>query len=518
MKQRPILVGALVGTWLGVPLLALLYLGQQMAGLPLVAFDLFSLVTQLLPGQVITAVIEMMVSLLQALKVGRTDVLAKLIEVTLALLLMLGGLGALGAVYGAFAGRWSRSPATRGMLTGLVLWGFTLLVEIWAGWGSAEPWLGIAWTLALSLAWGAALGWAVETAVTPSETLLNPGRRAFLIQLGGGALGLTVLGLGLGRFLRSTARGELASAPLPGLSPTAGPPGEFQPVPGTRPELTAVKDFYRVDISLSPPVIDARNWVLQVSGLVDRPLSLSYADLTSMPASDLYATLECISNEVGGDLISTTRFTGVPLADVLAQAGLQAGAVDVKFTCADGYTESLPIESALNPDTRLCFAMDGQPLTVEHGFPVRLFTPNRFGMKNPKWIVKIEAVGHDYRGYWEQRGWSEDAWVQTTSVIDTTQQVEPGILTVGGIAYAGARGISKVEVRLDNGDWVESELKKPLSAFTWVLWRTRVSAAPGRHRLTVRATDGRGELQTAQVADSHPNGATGYHNRSVSVE
>jgi DMSO/TMAO reductase YedYZ molybdopterin-dependent catalytic subunit len=311
-------------------------------------------------------------------------------------------------------------------------------------------------------------------------------------------------------------------------------------VAGTRPEITPIADFYRVDINLLPPgdaaflegddsltqrllaqggetELPETGYRLQVGGLVERPLALSLADLKSYPMVEQYATLACISNPIGGDLISTTLFQGARLKDVLEDAGLLAEAADLKFTSVDGYTESLPIESALDPRTLLCYAMGGQPLTREHGFPLRLYTPDRFGMKNPKWIIKIEAVAEDYLGFWEQRGWSEDAWVQTTSVIDAIQDTGTRMVEVGGIAFAGARGIKQVELRIDEGEWIAAEMNRALSQLTWVLWKAQVELSPGRHRLTVRATDGSGVVQTEERSPTHPDGATGYHSRTITI-
>lgn len=203
---------------------------------------------------------------------------------------------------------------------------------------------------------------------------------------------------------------------------------------------------------------------------------------------------------------------------VMQEAGLSADALDVKFTCADGYTESLPLDSALDERTLLCYAMGDQMLTAAHGAPLRLYTPDRFGQKNPKWIVRIEAVNEDYRGYWPQRGWSEEAWVQTTAVIDDANSPSVGVVECGGIAFSGARGIQSVEVQVDEGDWLPAVLKPPLSPLTWVLWQMTLEAESGRRRLTVRAVDGTGELQTAEKSPTQPNGATGYHTRSVNVQ
>jgi len=259
------------------------------------------------------------------------------------------------------------------------------------------------------------------------------------------------------------------------------------------------------------------SYVLAVDGLVERPLTMSMNDLKTLPKVEQYATLACISNPVGGDLIGTTLFTGARLKDVLEKAGLNSSVIDIKFTCVDGYSESLPIDSAMDPRTLLCYAMGNQPLTRQHGAPLRLYTPDRFGMKNPKWIIKIEAVDEDYLGYWEQRGWSEQAWVQTTAVVDAADPENSKETQVGGIAFAGARGISRVEISPDGGPWQPVELNRPLSPLTWVLWRTSLNMAPGTHTLTVRAIDGQGQVQTSTASSTHPSGATGYYMKTIQV-
>ena len=506
--------GALTGAGLGVPLLAVTYLGWQALGLPFAAFDLFTLAVRLLPGQAISAAVEVMVAALHALGPGSTARLAKYFEGSIALALFLMVLALLGALYGAVSQRRvDDRPALRGAILGIALWSLLLPLGLWAGWQFS----GLAWTLALSLAWGVSLGLTVQAWAAVASVSVRHGRRQFLARLSAGALAVSALGLGLGWLLKRPESNLTTAASGPAPPTPLGEPDGFSPVPGARSDLTPVADFYRVDIKLDPPRPDIAAWRLEVGGLVDRPLRLSYVDLSAMRAEDFYATLECISNSVGGNLISTTWFTGVPLREVLDHAGLQPGVLDIKFTCADGYSESLPLDSALHPETRLCLAMGGAPLTPEHGFPVRLFTPNRFGMKNPKWIVKVEALAEDYLGFWEKRGWSEPAWVKTTSVIDASQAAGPGALNVGGIAYAGARGISRVEARVDDGEWIEAELKPPLSGLSWVLWRAHVIAPPGRRRLTVRATDGDGALQTERRARALPNGATGYHSISVNA-
>lgn len=473
--------GAAFGALLGAPLLALMFLGRA-ARLPFAPFDLFALIVQVLPGAITNTGLELLVGALQATRLGPTADLAKTFEAALALTLFLALLAALGA--------WAH-PAL-----GLGLWLVLLPAGLLARWSLTAH----LWIFLLCLGWGLALTRLTRHWNAP----LDKSRRRFLAQLGTGLAALTVGGWVLGRWVGARRGDALPDGPRPA---TDG----FAPVTGVRPELTPLPEFYQVAIKLDPPPLDLSTWSLGVAGTVAQPLTLIYADLTALPATDFYATLECISNRVGGDLISTTLFTGVALRDVLALAGPLPETIDIQFTCADGYTESLSLEAALNPDTRLCYAMSGVPLPPEHGYPLRLFVPNRFGMKNPKWITKITAVPDDYLGFWEQRRWTDIARVETTAVIDIAQIDEAGNLTAGGIAYAGARGISQVELKVDDSEWIPAELKPALAPLTWVLWRLALTVAPGPHRLTVRATDGDGQPQTARGAEPRPNGATGYH-------
>jgi hypothetical protein len=306
-----------------------------------------------------------------------------------------------------------------------------------------------------------------------------------------------------------------------------------------RPGSDLNKDFYRVDINLVPPDQNDFNsntgnltqrllaqggetdlpeagYILTIEGLVDNPVVLDLNSIKSFPAVDQYATLTCISNPVGGDLISTTLFRGARLKDVLDRAKLQKNVKFVKFTCVDGYTEALPIDAATDPRTLLCYAMGGNPLTSEHGAPIRLYTPGRYGMKNPKWIIKIEALNENYAGYWEQRGWDEDAFVRTTSVIDVIHMNQADVVEAGGIAFAGDREISQVELQIDeNKTWIPAFLNMPLSPLTWVQWSVKMVIPSGSHELTVRANDGNGTLQIESISETHPDGATGYFSKPI---
>jgi len=309
--------------------------------------------------------------------------------------------------------------------------------------------------------------------------------------------------------------------------PAASPPGaelekRIKPVPGTRPELTKTEDFYRIDINLVSPKVDGETWRLKVEGLVDRPLTLSLQDIRSKPGQTQAITLSCISNPVGGDLISTAFLTGVPLKRILEEAGLKAGVREIAIESADGYYESVPLAEAMDDRTLLVYDMNGEPLTAPHGFPLRVYIPGHYGMKQPKWILRLEAIDREGAGYWVDRGWSATAIVRTTSVIDAVaaeaRPVETDPVPIGGIAYSGARGISRVEVQVDGGPWEEAELRQPaLSPLTWVQWRHYWKAPRGAHTVRVRAYDGEGNLQVTEEHGTFPDGATGISKKGTNI-
>ena len=545
--RRRALSGLTIGLYVSIPWIALNYAGYLLAGLPLVPVELFELITRILPGGLVTAGLETMIRILHALDLGPTSVLGKTAEFIMAYLFTFAGLVVLGMLYAVAAGERVAKWAAGGILVGLFLGLVASWVAFSGGWRAGNLFPGVFWILATSIAWGLGLAWGVAQVEEALSERDRAGRRRVLTQLGIGSLALAGLGLGIGRwFARGPAEPQagLATGTLSPALPTRTPPpprAGFIPVEGTRPELTPISTFYRVDINLLPPGqqdfsgerdtltqrlraqggetdLPSETYVLILDGLVEESLNLSLQEIKSFPMIEQFATLECISNPVGGDLIGTTRFQGTRLKDVLERAGLRPEATYLKFTCVDGYTESLPVESALHPETLLCYGMGDKPLTQVHGAPIRLYTPNRFGMKNPKWIVKIEAIPEEYLGYWEKRGWSQDAWVQTTSVIDIVKEGENNRVEVGGIAFSGARGIQGVEVRVAEGAWTPAELNRALSPLTWVLWRAELDLTPGNHEISVRALDGTGELQTDEKSGTHPDGATGYHLKKVDVE
>lgn len=299
-----------------------------------------------------------------------------------------------------------------------------------------------------------------------------------------------------------------------------GGTGVFPEIDGLALEMTPTSDFYVVSKNAFDPQVDSKSWKLEVNGMVDNPLSLTYEDISALPSVEQYATLACISNEVGGDLIGNAMWKGVRLSDILKQAGLKPGVVDIVLRASDDYTDSIPVERAMADGTLLVYTMNGEPLTSEHGFPLRLLVPGIYGMKNVKWITRIEAVDFDFKGYWQRRGWNDLAEYKTMSRIDAPARTAKGETTIAGIAFAGDRGISKVEVSTDGGrTWQPADIKQALSPYTWVLWHKDWSPEEaGKHLVVARATDGRGVVQTSQLAPPDPSGSSGYHAVSVRSE
>jgi len=298
----------------------------------------------------------------------------------------------------------------------------------------------------------------------------------------------------------------------------------FERIKGLPPEVTPTKDFYV--ISKNPagldPKIDATKWALEITGLVGSPVKLTYDEIRAMPSVTRYHTLECISNEVGGDLISNATWKGVRFRDLMARAGgVKPTAIRFALRCADGYTEGIPVIEAMHQDSLLAYEINGERLPFNHGFPVRLLVPGLFGMKNPKWLTRIEAVSTHFTGYWQASGWSDEAVVKTASMfrVPGLRPVPVGEVHLGGVAYSGDRGIQEVEVSVDNGrTWSKAELKKPLGEYTWVLWAAVwTPTGPGEYTVKVRARDGTGLLQTMQDAPTLPDGASGYHTVRVRV-
>lgn len=288
------------------------------------------------------------------------------------------------------------------------------------------------------------------------------------------------------------------------------------------PVLTETKDFYHVSKNLSDPTVSSVGWTFKIFGKVDKPLTFTLADLQARAKTQKITTLCCISNPVGGDLISTAQWTGVPLKDLLSEAGVQSGAIDLKCHAADDYEDSIPVAKGMDPDVMVVIGMNGEPLPDYHGAPARLIVPNIYGMKNVKWIESIEVVDSEFMGYWETRGWSYTAITEVWGRFDNPDdggKYKVGPLTATGLAVAGDRGIARVEVSLDGGTtWADAVLEPAINApLTWVRWAYQFTAPAGKYNMLMRATDGKGQVMTSIARDPLPGGATGYPNRRFQI-
>lgn len=540
MQKKALFLGGSLGGVTSLALMALFYLGEQLAGLPFVPFDLFDWLARVLPGNIITISIDTMVSLVRGLNLGPTDSTAKLIEQLMALGLVAGAGVIFGLIIAAVL-RHTPWPAWAvGLGGGLVVYLGVAAVELNLGLPS-NPILPLLWLAVVIIGWGlllAQLLHSINATLGSASPEVRTGRRAALVKIIGGSATVALAGWGLGSLLSRQEEATGAGQPLTNLPESSPPPlptpavtsqpavtaatsdDRIDPAPGTRPEVTPNEDFYRIDINTRPVVIAGESWVLEVEGLFDQPRPLTLPDLMVYPAVTQPITLGCISNLIGGDLISTSNWTGVRLRDLLKDLGLRPEAKALYIEAADGFYESVTMEDMMDPRTLLVYGMNEETLPVEHGFPLRIYIPNRYGMKQPKWISRIEAVDEQGPGYWVERGWSEEARPQVLSIIDTVAEdnAVDGIIPIGGIAWAGDRGIQKIEVRVDEGEWKEATLRvPPLSPLTWVQWRYDWPSSAGTHTFTVRATDGSGMLQIEEERFPHPNGATGYHSVTVDI-
>jgi DMSO/TMAO reductase YedYZ molybdopterin-dependent catalytic subunit len=546
-QQKPtLLIGALVGLLLSLPLIAIFYLAFELAGTPFVPFDVFDWVARILPGALIEFVISTMVSLITTFNLGETSSAAKTAEHIQAV----GGLVITGIIAGAVLFEFLRRVEVKsryrpGLITGLAVGVPVMFISTSINKSaSASMFVSGVWILVAFSLWGLAFSWVYNRLTQPAPqpltasglTVQQIDRRSFLITLGGATAAITVVGTGIGALLQQSqptpeevALSDGTGTPLTPWSATNALPNAndpIKPVPGTRPEFTPLKDHYRIDINALPPVVKEDEWTLKISGLVEKETELTLNDIRkNYEPVNQFVTLACISNPLGGSLTSTQRWTGASLQKVMADAKLKPEATHLKITSADGFDEFVDLET-INKDERvmLTYAWDGLPLETSHGFPLRIYIPNHYGMKQPKWITNIEAVDQWQEGYWVRRGWDKDAFMQATSVIDVvaadmviTATDNTMKVPVGGIAHAGSRGISKVEVRVDNGDWIEAQLRSPISGTTWVIWRYEWPFQKGEHTFEVHCVDGEGTSQIETPADVAPSGATGIDSMDVAL-
>ena len=433
----------------------------------------------------------------------------KVVEELGLIVAMVVGLGVLGAAWGWTSLRWSSrySPMAFAAVGWVVV--VAILLPI-----SGAGFLGLVDGLATPIIWAvlfAVYGVVLQLGAEPRDPAMEPdlGRRRIL-----SVLPVTIGALSLG---------VLAFRLVPDWYKAIFNPPEAS-LRGISPEVTPVQNFYIVSKNLSgDPAVDGQAWSLAVGGMVDQPLKLSISDLRGLPSVTEYVTLECISNNVGGDLMSTGSFKGVSLRELVAMARPQATGTWAAFKARDGYAESLPLSLIQGaPEILVAYELAGAPLPKGHGFPARMLIPGHYGMKGPKWLESIMVVDHESGGFWEQQGWDHNAIVKTTARLDVPgdgEIIKLGPTTLAGVAFSGTRGISKVEYSTDAGKtWVEASFKAPLSPLTWVIWQADwTPSAEGAYELKVRATDSSGVLQSAASAPSFPSGASGYHTVRIAI-
>jgi DMSO/TMAO reductase YedYZ molybdopterin-dependent catalytic subunit len=316
---------------------------------------------------------------------------------------------------------------------------------------------------------------------------------------------------------RAALRLPRAASPLPTAPDTVS-------VSGASPFFTPNADFYRIDTALSVPQVSVDDWSLEIRGLVDRPMRLTYADLINRPIVESDITMTCVSNEVGGKLIGTARWLGVRLDDLLAEAGIDPSADQIVGRSTDGWTSGFPTSVLDGRDALVAIGMNGEPLPVEHGYPARLIVPGLYGyVSATKWLREIELTTFDrFDSYWVERGWSPGGTIRLQSRIDTPRglaRIPAGTTAVAGVAWAQRRGIEGVEIQVDDGDWSPADLAGELNIDTWRQWSYRWDATPGRHTIRVRAIEsGTSAIQTPERSEPFPSGATGQHQIVVLVE
>lgn len=510
-------IGFVAGILATVALVGMLQLAHSLVQLPFAPYDVADLIIRITPGQIATQGIEALGAVAKLL-----------VEAGAWALIVLSG-GVLGMIVSwriAQHGEQANLPARN--LASIVVAG-TLLAIALLNYRPSQPSIlqpaPIIALLVVVWLWSVLLGWLLRGLLrAPSaDAAVDQQRRTFLIRSGAAVVTLAVGSTALAE-LFSNDSNQVIAATLPPASPVATDAavdaGSFVAPTGVRAQITPQSQLYYVSSRIRDPRVDVAGYRLQIDGLVKQPLTLSYDQILQLPRADQTSTLECISNEVGGNLIGNCRWNGTRLADLLAQAGITPGAQRLVLHGADGYVDSIALQDALLPTTLVVYGINNQPLAVPHGYPVRLIVPNIYGMKNVKWLQRIEVLGNDFQGFWQQRGWSQPAVVKTTSVTDTAgkARLENGVVPLGGIAFAGSRGVQRVDVQIDDGAWQQATLEPSSSALQWRRWRYDWPAAAGSHVITVRAVDGMGDTQTAVTAPPHPDGASGYQRVRVDVQ
>ncbi len=563
MRKPSLLTGAIFGGLFTLPVTALSFIGLHAAGFPFIPQLTFNTIRDLTPGGLITATIDAIITLINAGNaatagaVGRLDTAAKTIEELMSLGMFVFVGATAGALYFLIMRRVTEKVkrdlgVTPGAIMGVifgVIYGLIILTG--ARFFAADTTTSAIWTFGVMLIFGIAVGFVYSSLafrVKEQGEVIKPvsgdvqviDRRTFLVQVGASTATIAVIGAGVGELVRraltsvenvdvvAAASNAAQSTPDPSAASLPNAGDAVQIVPGTRPEVTPLNQHYRIDIATIPPAVNEEDYTLVVTdrtgGRNELLKEFTLAEVRALPSREDYLTMGCISNRVGGSLISTIKWTGVSMRRFLEEIDVPESATHMRITSADGFDETVALD-LMREDERvmLAWAWDDQPLLQRHGFPLRIHIPDRYGMKQPKWILTMEFIEGDEDGYWVRRGWSKDAFVKATSVIDTVAvdmmvtEGEQTLLPIGGIAWAGARGISAVEIRTDGGEWQPAQVRAPISDRTWVLWRYDWAYSEGNHTFEVRCIEADGTVQTDQIAPSRPDGATGLHSVAVTV-
>jgi DMSO/TMAO reductase YedYZ molybdopterin-dependent catalytic subunit len=444
-------------------------------------------------------------------------------------LVLLGGMALVLLGFAVVAGVLSRrSPLPGSILAGAL--GLLGVAAVLARPDSGQ--LSVLAPIASLVAGIAVFRWLHRTALVTREAREVPdegGRRKLLIALGATAVGAGLAGL-VGQFLGNRIDVEGSRAAVGSIKPTTPaapiPAGADFASQGTPSFITPNSDFYRVDTALSVPRLRAEDWKLKVHGMVDRELTLSYDDLRSRDLVERTITMTCVSNEVGGPYVSTSNFTGVMLRDVLMEAGVKPGADQLFGTSSDGWTAGTPVDVVMEAErgAMLALGMNGEPLPVEHGFPVRMIVPGLYGyISATKWLVDLELTTFDAKqSYWIDRGWGRLGPIKPMSRIDSPKGLSRvtggGKTTVSGVAWAQPKGIARVEVRVDGGPWQDATLSADVNDVSWRMWKIELDLPVGGHQAEVRATDKAGFTQPQARVAPIPDGATGWHSAFFTVE
>jgi len=365
-----------------------------------------------------------------------------------------------------------------------------------------------------------------ESRAPVDKSLVRGSRREFLFASLGvtaaAAVALTAANA-ISRSKAATAARRAVKLPPPATPATALPAAVDLNLSGLSTFITPNEDFYRVDTALVVPQVDPRHWRLKITGLVDHPFTVTLDELLAMPLIERDITLTCVSNEVGGPYVGNARWLGVPLKTLMNRAGVQPAANQFLSTSTDGFTTSTPVELALDGrDAMIALGMNGEPLPVAHGFPARLVVPGLYGYVSAcKWITSIEATTYNrHQAYWTQRGWDINGPILTQTRVDVPHAattIKAGTVPVAGVAWAQHRGIERVEVSIDGGEWQPATLAATPGIDTWRQWWYRWEATPGNHRIRARSTDATGLVQPSNPTDPFPRGATGYPEVFVTV-